>query len=261
VVGYHHFGLVTGKFCWCLARAVAYEGGRIKACLERGGPYTDQARNQLIEDFLALPPVDYFLMVDADIEFEKDAISKTMWVAQNFGADVVWGNYALGDYRNSLFVKDPFDNTELAGSLDNLKPNMVYEGIYGGGTGWCMIHRDLLVKMRCEFDQTPWPWFGRDIITDKDGTRSFMGEDLTFGKRAHQIGAKQVGYTGVLLIHHKAQPMVPSFMTPVAQEIGRDVKHAGPMAIENKSALVITADLQKGNGQHSAPLSAQELAL
>jgi len=135
VVGWHSFGLVTSKFCWSLARAVAYEGGRIKACIERASPYTDQARNQIVEDFLVLPHCDYLLMVDADIDFEKDAISKTMWVAQNFNADVVWGNYALGDYRNSLFVKDPFNGTDLAGSLDNIRPNMVYEASTAGAPG------------------------------------------------------------------------------------------------------------------------------
>lgn len=225
VIGYHHFGMVTGKFAYCLARAVSYEGARIKAVIQYPCPYTDEARNKIVETFLAFPQqAEYLLMLDADMDFEKDAISKTMWVAQNTNADVVWGNYALGSFSNSLFAKDP-DGTEFAAPLDDMKPNMVYEHIYGGGTGWCMMKRDLLLKMKEQFPG-PWHWFERDLITGKDGKVVKMGEDLSFGKRVFSMeGTKQVGYTGNFLVHHKLHPTVPQFMSPIAEELGISVNN------------------------------------
>ena len=219
VVGYHHFGMVTGKFAYCLARAVAYEGGRIKSVIQMPSPYTDDARNKIVETFLFLPDPEYLLMVDADIDFEKDAISKTMWVAQTTQADVVWGNYALGTFSNSIFAKDP-KGTEFAVPYVDLKPNAIYENIYAGGTGWCLMHRGLLLKMKEKFS-APWHWFDRDIITDKDGKVIKMGEDLSFGRRVSSMeGMKQVGYTGNFLVHHKLHPTVPQFMAPIAEELG-----------------------------------------
>lgn len=218
MIGYHHWGLVAGKFAYSLARACAYEGGRIKSCIEVQSPYTDEARNKVVQGFLGLDPCpEYLLMVDGDIEFEKDAISKTMWVAQSFDADVVWGNYALGTFSNSLFAKD--ETTELAIALEGLNPDKVYHGIYGGGTGWCLMKREFLQKMREEYPG-PWHWFGRDDIKGVEGEDIKLGEDLSFGRRAWLLGAKQLGYTGIFLIHHKFHPTAPQFMQEVAAKAG-----------------------------------------
>lgn len=232
VVGYHHFGMVTGKFAYCLARAVSYEGNRIKAVIQYPSPYTDEARNKIVETFLALPgTTEYLLMVDADMDFEKDAISKTMWIAQNTEADVVWGNYSLGTFSNSLFAKDP-DGTDFAAPLDALNPNKVYEGIYGGGTGWCLMKRSILERMKEECPG-PWHWFERDPITDDKGKVTKMGEDLSFGRRVFSLpGTKQVGYTGIFLVHHKLHPTVPQFMSPIAEELGLAVNtNQGPTQV------------------------------
>lgn len=217
VVGWHDWGLVSGFFTYSLARAIAYEGGRIKSCIRQPSPYTEEARNKIVETFLAMPAADYLLMVDADIEFEKDAISKTMWVAQNFDADVVWGNYALGTFSNSVFAKD--EATELAVSMENLQPNMIYNNCYAGGTGWCLMKRSLLEKMKDEFPG-PWHWFERDLVNDAEGKVVKMGEDLSFGRRVWKMGGKQIAYTGVFLVHHKNTATVPGFMAPVAEGMG-----------------------------------------
>lgn len=219
VCGWHDTGMVDGKFAYCVARAVAFEGGRIKSFVRYPSPYTDEARNKIVETFLKLPPSDFLLMMDADIDFEKDAISKTMVIAQGTGADVVWGNYALGTFSNSLFVKDP-DGSDYAAPLDKLEPGKVYTDIYGGGTGWCLMKRELLERMQKECPG-PWHWFDRDIIKDKDGNESKMGEDLSFGRRVYNMkDTKQVGYTGVFLVHNKKHPTAPQFMEPIARELG-----------------------------------------
>jgi len=224
VVGYHHWGLVSGRFAFALARAISYEGNRISSAIELGSPYTDEARNRIVETFLLGEKGDYLLMVDADIEFEKDAISKTMWVAQNFGADVVWGNYSLGTFDNSLFAKDT--ESEFGVALQDIKPGMVYENIYAGGTGWCLMTRPWLLKMK-EHYPGPWHWFGRDEIKDLKGNTIKLGEDISFGRRTFLLGGKQIGYTGIALVHHKLHGTVPQFMEPVMNELGTNVVKSG----------------------------------
>ena len=229
VVGYHHWGLVAGRFCYALARACAYEGGRIKRVIDIPSPYTDEARNEIVEAFLAIPDPgkenEFLLMVDSDIEFEKDAISKTMMVAQIHNADVVWGNYALGTLTNSIFGLDPDPTQELAMVLGDLKPNMVYDNLYGGGTGWCLMRRSILEKMKETFP-APWHWFDRDIVKGVNGKLVKMGEDLTFGRRLNQMGAKQIGYTGLVLLHHKLHPTAPEFMRNEVEAMGLQMAEA-----------------------------------
>lgn len=237
VVGYHHWGLVNGKFCYALARAISYEGNRIKSVVEIGSPYTDEARNKIVETFLGLPPVEYLLMVDADIEFEKDAISKTMWVAQNFDADVVWGNYSLGTFSNSIFSKD--DKTDLSIPMSELKPNMIYHGVYNGGTGWCLMNRRILLKMQKECPG-PWHWFDRDVTKDAEGKEIKLGEDFTFGKRVWYLGGKQLGYTGVMLIHHKNHATAPEFMQEVLADGGRDM-----VKLSSEDGVLTGSDVRK----------------
>jgi hypothetical protein len=224
VIGFHSWGLVSSKFAYALARACAYEGGRIASCIEIQSPYTDDARNRIVDRFLSMKPgPEYLMMVDGDIEFEKDAISKTMWIAQHYDADVVWGNYSLGSFSNSLFAKD--ETTELAIGLENLNPDKVYEGIYGGGTGWCLMNRRLLTEMKEQFPG-PWYWFDRDVVKGAEGEDIKLGEDLSFGRRAWKMNAKQVGYTGVFLIHHKMHPTAPQFMQGIAAQAGMGMTNA-----------------------------------
>jgi len=212
---------------------VAYEGGRIRYCIEYPSPYVEEARNMIVEAFLAAPTnTQYLLMLDADIEFEKDAVSKTMIVAQMHDADVVWGNYSLGTFSNSLFMKDP--DSDLANPLDELKPDMVYPNLYSGGTGWCLMDRRILIRMRDECPG-PWHWFNRDTIKDKDGKEVRMGEDLSFGRRVYQLGGKQLGFTGLFLVHHKLHGTVPKFMQGIAEGMGKTVMQSDPPPAQEKT--------------------------
>ena len=217
-VGYHSFGTVHSKFCFSLARAVAYEGNRVDRVIDLQSPYTEEARNKVVEAFLGGTSAEYLLMVDADIEFERDSISKTMWVAQNFDAAVVWGNYALGTFGNSIFTKDP--KSEWALVLENLQPNMIYQDVYAGGTGWCLMTREVLEQMKRE-QPGPWHWFGRDSVPGPKGESSLLGEDIGFGRRVSMLSGEkrplQIGYTGLVLIHHKFHATVPEFMKPIVQ--------------------------------------------
>jgi hypothetical protein len=223
VVGFHHTGLVATKFLTSIAAAVRYEGTKFGGFIERQGPYVDEARNQIAAEFLKLPYGDYLLMVDADIEFPEDAITKSLFVAESLDVKVVWGNYSLSHFGNSIFAKD--ETTDMFRPLGNLQKSAVYRGVAGGGTGWLFVHRSVLEKMRDAYPG-PWHWFDRERIIDADGKPVVLGEDLTFGLRCHKLKIEQVGYTGLMLIHYKLKGTVPDFMEEWAKSCGYPVTTA-----------------------------------
>ncbi len=217
VVGFHHYGTIVTSFGLSMMASIRYEGTKFAGLIHRQGPYVDEARNQIVAEFLNLPYGDFLLMVDADIEFPEDSITRTLFIAESLDVKVVWGNYALGHAGNSIFAKDA--QTDMFVPLGNLQKLGIYRGIAGGGTGWLLVHRSVLAQMKETFPG-PWHWFGREVVPDKDGKNVILGEDLTFGLRCHKLGVEQVGYTGLLLVHHKLKGTVPDFMEEWATQTG-----------------------------------------
>ena len=208
-IGFHSHGSVHPRFTFALARACAYEGNKIAGVIPVIGPLLEDCRNNIVSTFLdQFPEVDYLLMVDADIEFPSDAVGKSLFMMRYFGQDTLYGNYALGDGRNSIFTKTPdcglFRMVPVEG-------DQTYLGIAGGGTGWLLMTRELLEKMRAKYPK-PFVWFGRDIVTDDKGELTALGEDLTFGKRAGECGAKQMGTSQIALLHYKERAIIPKAM-------------------------------------------------
>jgi hypothetical protein len=195
--------------------------------------YVDEARNKLVEEFLSVPDVTHLMMIDADMIFPQHAFNYTYMVQQATGADVVYGNYALGNAGNSLF--GPSDTPEGEPSvLVKLEPNVIYQQVVTGGTGWLLTTKAFLLKMR-ESYPGPWYWFDRDLTSDGKGKK---GEDITFGQRATACGGKIVGTTGLLLKHSKPFPLVPSYVpeTPGIQTM----RVANPY--ENESIFTIVGN-------------------
>jgi hypothetical protein len=208
-IGFHSHGSVHPRFAYALARACAYEGNKIAGVIPVIGPLLEDCRNSVVSTFLEqFPEVDYLLMVDADIEFPSDAIGKSLFILRYFGQDVFYGNYSLGDGRNSIFTKTPdcglFRMVPVVG-------DQTYLGIAGGGTGWLLSTRALLEKMKEKFPK-PFIWFARDLVKDDKGETTALGEDLTFGKRAGECGAKQMGSSQIALLHYKERAIIPNAM-------------------------------------------------
>lgn len=209
VVGFHSYGAVHPRFSYSLARACAYEGNKIAGVIPVIGPLLEDCRNRVIENFLvSYPEADYLLMVDADVEFPSDAIGKSLFIMRYFAHDVLYGNYALGDGRNSIFVRSA--NSELFTMIE-VTGDQTYLGIGGGGTGWLLASREVLTKMQETYPK-PFVWFGRDIVSDEKGDLVALGEDLTFGRRVGALGFKQMGTSQIALLHYKERPIIPKAM-------------------------------------------------
>lgn len=216
-VGFHSFGQCPTQFVVDIAKCLRYSGTIIPAVIHEQSCYVDSARNKIVKKFLAEPDASHLMMIDVDINFNSDAILKTFTVMQATHADLVYGNYPLGNGANSIF--GPPDNKSREAAVRvGLEPGKVYTDIATGGTGWMMVTRQLLERMQRECEG-PWHWFARDLTSDGSDRR---GEDITFGLRAYALNPKPkiIGITNVMLRHLKYQGLYASFMAQAAMEDG-----------------------------------------
>ena len=244
VLGFHNTGSVDPDFSISVAKAIRYCGSFISHVFQWRGPYVTEARNRILQHLLDSGH-QYLLMVDADEEFLPENVLKTWAVASMTGADIVWGNYCLGDFRNSIFIPPKEDQKDTLPSVAfELEPNMIYEDVYSGGTGWLFVTRDAVEKIKEAHKDDPWPFFNHDKIwankpsahslVAADGHTIRMGEDISFGLRAHALGLKQVGYTGLVMTHIKAKKTAPAMMAPFisAHGLGQDILYGKAVPAE-----------------------------
>ena len=245
-IGFHTFGTVTTGFAVSLSGLVRYEGLRVSNLIHIPSPYVTEARNKVVASFLKTT-ASHLLMVDGDLQFTEDALSKTYSAMKHVGAEVMFGCYALGDFRPSIFA-NPAPGQQLPTVSEGLEPGKVYE-IYAGSTGWLLVTREALEAIRAVNTARHWPWFDHDIeyageafplgdLGKPDNFTLRIGEDFSFSKRAREAGIKLWGTTAPLLIHDKYQPLLPNFQEPLARAAGmvirKDTGGLLPFAVQAK---------------------------
>lgn len=213
IVCYHSFGTCPTQFAEDLARGLRYSGTIIPKVIHEQSCYVDSARNNLVKRFLAEADATHMMMVDVDISFETDAFLKTFTIMSAVHADLLYGNYSLGNGANSIFGP-PENAAKEAAVRVNLEANKLYTDIATGGTGWLMVTKELLQRMDRECEG-PWKWFARDPTADGKDRR---GEDISFGLRAWGLNPRPniVGTTAILLRHLKNQGFYPEHMMRTA---------------------------------------------
>lgn len=216
-VVFHSYGSCPTQFAVDLSKALRYTGTIIPAVIHEPSCYVDSSRNKLVRKVLSEPSATHMMMVDVDISFDSDAFLKTFTIMTALKADIVYGNYALGNGSNSLF--GPPDNKHKEAAVRaKLQPNSIYQDIATGGTGWLLCTREVLERMQKECPG-PWHWFARDPTADGTDLR---GEDISFGLRAYALEPrpKIIGTTNIVLRHLKNQGYIPDFMMQAAFEEG-----------------------------------------
>ena len=213
---FHSFGMCQTIFATDLARAMRYSGTLAPYVLHEQSCYVEASRNRLVRNFLQSDGT-HMLMMDVDMSFEADAFIKTFTIMEQYGADVLYGNYCLGNSSNSLFGS-PENLSQETAVLVGLEANHVYDSVVAGGTGWLMARRSLLERMEKECPG-PWHWFNRDVTSDGKDLR---GEDISFGLRTYFMKPrpKVLGTTAVLLRHLKVQPFITTQMQGEAARAG-----------------------------------------
>ena len=194
------------------------------------GPYLDMGRNECVEAFYAQPtPDDFLLFVDTDIQFSAADIEAVVNAATSHHADtgiwpVVGGLYqgvvAGGKHRNVIAyeLRDDGDTHRFYPiTVDEINayttetPDALFE-VGGIGTGFMLIHRDILDNFRGHFDE-PQVWFYEGAINGQ-----WFGEDLIFCLRAKSLGHPVFAHPRVRLTHYKevglAFDPLPALVTP-----------------------------------------------
>jgi hypothetical protein len=242
-VGFHSFGTCPTQFAVSLSGVVRYEGTKITSMINIPSPYVTEARNKIVKRFLTQTHASHLWMVDVDLEFPEDALMVTLNDMSNMDAEIMFGAYALGDFRPSIFANPPPDGHLPTVSL-NLEGGECYE-IFAGSTGWLVMTRKAAETIWEANKEKHWPWFDHDVEQggelsektelDKPGTKTIrIGEDFTFSKRAREAGLKLYGTTRPLLIHVKYQPLLNGFHGEMAKARGLSVNPNDKLTDEMK---------------------------
>jgi GT2 family glycosyltransferase len=209
VIGYCHPGTVRAEFCASLL-AVAMEG---ETPLEEvitleWGPNISTARNKIAADFLTRT-APWLLMCDTDMVFPGDALDRLIAAADPVERPVVGGLcYSPvaggGPYPTmyELVEKGP-------GRIGFIRPETIPENrlvrLSATGTGFLLIHRSVLEKVRDVSGDEAAPWF-REMPAGEP--MALMGEDLTFCLRCGAAGIPIYVHTGIKVGHMKTTMLI-----------------------------------------------------
>jgi len=183
-------GTLRWETAWSLvyaAKSDAFEQFRVAA----GVVYVDDARNHLIRWFLDETNCTHFLSLDSDISFTGPDLAQLSADLDN-GLDCVSGcYYNVFDGVMKPVVKF-LPGSALVPQGDS--PLMEVEGV---GAGFVMFSREILEKMRAEYEE-PCPWFYEPVI---DGHH--LGEDFGICHRVRELGSTVNIDLRVQLSHYK----------------------------------------------------------
>jgi GT2 family glycosyltransferase len=209
IIGYCHPGTVRAEFAASLL-AVAMEG---KTPLDsvitlEWGPNISTARNKIAADFLTRR-VPWLLMCDTDMVFEGDALDQLIAIADPVERPVVgglcWSPTSHGGPYPTMYElveKGP-------GRIGFVRPETVPENqlvrVSATGTGFLLIHRSALEKVRDTSGDDAAPWF-REMPAGEP--LALMGEDLTFCLRCGAAGIAIHVHTGVKVGHMKTTMLI-----------------------------------------------------
>jgi GT2 family glycosyltransferase len=204
VIGYCRGQLVHGAFSESLL-AVAMEGKTPLDSVIRleWGPNISTARNKIAADFLTRP-TPWLLMCDTDMVFGGDALDRLIAAADPVERPIVGGlcysPFAGGGPYPTMYElveKEP-------GRIGFVRPETVPEDqlvrVSATGTGFLLIHRSVLEKVRDTSGDVAAPWFREMPVGEP---MALMGEDMTFCLRAGAAGFPVYVHTGIKIGHMK----------------------------------------------------------
>lgn len=183
-----------------------------------------QARNVLVDKFLANPTADWLLMLDDDQVYPKDLLEYLIESVDQYDRPIVgvpvW-RFATdgtgGPVRVTHNVLDLSEHNAFVEWTDPLPENTVMQ-VPAVGTGCLMVHRSALEKIRdwCADNGlgTKWCWFRHMVHQPADMAE---GEDLYFCRLAAHVGIPVFISTFTTLGHVKRMvldgPVPPGLVT------------------------------------------------
>lgn len=203
-VGYVHGNLVHGSWHDALMTLCLTQGIGARISIE-GTSRIATARNQVVQTFLEKTECEYLWMLDTDMTFEPDIVSRMVTFAEE--ADIpILGALTFLQQRDGVVHPVMFrltDSGELF-SVTNYPRGDVIE-VAATGAACTLIRRDVLEKMAVECDG-PHHWYEEQT---RDGVE--IGEDVAFCLKARDLGFRIFVDTRIKTGHLK--------MTPVTEEV------------------------------------------
>lgn len=204
-LAYVHTGMVHEGFTESLCRMLRADP-HIVAMHKESSCNVVMNRNLVMARFLETPEVQgrWLLWLDTDMVFPPYTAATLLKVAVETEADIVAAPYRLTNGCST------FGTASKTGGY-NTQGKFLFDRAYlidAAGTGCMLISRKILKRMKEAYhDREPWPFCGYDRIVI-NGKPEYESEDYSLCRRAQEIGAKVVGYTGVVLQHLKTAPLV-----------------------------------------------------
>jgi hypothetical protein len=193
-IGFVHPLMVNAHFMRSVIEASRYEQN-CDVLSVMSGPNVSTGRNLLVRHFLDKSDADWLFMVDTDMVFKPDAISRLI----ESGEPIVSGVYLTGgDHPTPCMYRRCAD----AGpgqfmSIAKWEPGELISADVVG-TGCVLVHRDVFVDIEKKIPNRAAQWFQEVQMGD-----SLVGEDFVFFMRAEECGWKLLVDTRVYFGHVK----------------------------------------------------------
>lgn len=179
------------------------------------------ARNTVTQRFLDGGVGEWLLWVDADMQWEPDAVEKLIAVADPVERPIV-GGLCFGMMDGQLFPTI-YQWAEIDGEVTTVRlggyPADTVMRVAATGAAFILIHRTVLERMRERGFSKAFPFFQETELAGKP-----VGEDLTFCIRAGLLGIPVHVHTGAAIGHHKSQLLTDEmFLTQDPPPLGDTV--------------------------------------
>jgi len=184
------------------------------------------ARNMLTLKFLDDPTysgAQWLMWIDADMQFDVDAIDRLLAVADPVDRPIV-GGLCFGMNQGQLFptiymLAQDDDGKTRTVRMGNYPPDTVVR-VAGTGAAFLLIHRSALETIRArEFNKT-FPFFQESEMHGQP-----VGEDITFSLRALTCDIPIHVDTGTKIGHHKSQLLTEELFLFQVDTSGEESAH------------------------------------
>jgi len=207
-LGYVHGGVVHEPFFRSVVDAVLWDRprmGLIRKFESCGGLYVAINRNKVVEKFLETD-CEWLWFLDTDIVFGHETLYQLLKLASDHDIKIISALYFGRLNGNDVGTQPIWMVKSPDGVYQTLAEfNHGLNEVDAIGMGCCLIHREVLEKMRDVYDDDEWMWFSHDVVTKVDGTKTHLGEDLTFCRRAQALGYRIFGSGSVVVGHVKSR--------------------------------------------------------
>jgi len=205
VIGFVHPGEVRAEFCTSLIATAMQGNTRIDQVIAyESGPNISTARNLVAAEFLDNQRAPWLLMCDTDMVFAPTALDRLIAAAHPVERPIV-GALCYSPMAGELYPT-MYEMVEKGpGRIGFVRPTTVPDDqlvkLSATGTGFLLVHRSALAKVRETSGDASAPWFRETAVGEP---MALMGEDLTFCLRAGLAGIPVHVHTGVQVGHMKS---------------------------------------------------------